>query len=185
MQDFRAEVWFSMKGSDLTMNAIPILAKKMALAAAISVMLPAGFACAMPNAAQDAVVEYKASGYSADEFIGFWEKEDNTRIGLTITPAEKGWYGIEVCWPRNDRQVDMYTMTAKPAGDHVLQYSDCKHYLLTYGEKYIDKEELLYENGTGSLRMVGVKRITWQDDQEHKADGAVFVPLSSPLGGGL
>ena len=167
------------------MNAFPILAKKIALATALSVMLPAGFACAMPDAAREAVVEYTASNYSADEFIGFWEKEGHDRIGLTITPAEKGWYGIEVSWPRNNRQVDMYTMTAKPAGNHVLQYSDCKHYLVTFGEKYIEKEELLYQDGTGSLRMVAAKRITWQDNQEHKADDAVFVPLSSPLGGGL
>ena len=38
---------------------------------------------------------------------------------------------------------------------------------------------------TGSLRMVGTKRIIWQDNQDHKVDGAVFVPLMSPLGGGL
>ena len=167
------------------MSTVSAFAKKIALAATISAMLPTGFACAMTTAARDAAVERKASNYSADEFIGFWEKEGNDRIGLTVTPAEKGWYGIEISWPRNNRQVDMYTMTAKPAGEHVLQYTDCRHYLLTFGEKYIEKEELLYQDGTGSLRMVGAKRIEWQDDQEHKADGDVFVPLSSPLGGGL
>ena len=167
------------------MHGIPGLARKLFFAAAIAAMLPAGGACAAPNAAQDAAVESKISDHAADEFIGFWEKEGNNRIGLTITPAEKGWYGIEISWPRNKQQVDMWTMTAKPAGNHVLQYTDCKHYLLTFGEKYIEKEELLYEDGTGSLHMVAAKRITWQDDQEHKADGAAFVPLTSPLGGGL
>jgi hypothetical protein len=167
------------------MNGIPSLARKVIFAAAIAAMLPAGAACAAPNAVQDAAVESKISDQAADEFIGFWEKEDNDRVGLTITPAEKGWYGIEISWPRNKKQVDMWTMTAKPAGNHVLQYTDCKHYLLTYGEKYIEKEELLYQDGTGSLKMVGTKRITWQDDQDHKADGTAFVPLTSPLGGGL
>ena len=167
------------------MNGIPSLARKLIFAAAIAAMLPAGAACAAPSAGQDAAVESKTSDYSADEFIGFWEKEDNDRIGLTITPAEKGWYGIEISWPRDKHHVDMWTMTAKPAGKHVLEYTDCSHYLLTFGEKYIEKEELLYKDGTGSLRMAGTKRITWQDDQDHKADGAAFVPLTSPLGGGL
>ena len=167
------------------MIRIPGLARKLFFAAAIAAMLPAGAAYTAPNAVQDAAVESKTSDYSADEFIGFWEKEDNDRIGLTITPAEKGWYGIEISWPRDKHHVDMWTMTAKPAGKHVLEYTDCSHYLLTFGEKYIEKEELLYKDGTGSLRMVSTKRITWQDDQDHKADGTAFVPLTSPLGGGL
>lgn len=162
------------------MHTISVFAQKMALAATIFAMVPAGIACAMPDAAQTAAVERKA----ADEFIGFWEEESNSRIGLTITPAQTGWYGVEISWPRNERQVDMWTMTARPTGDHVLRYADCQHYLLTYGPQYLEKEELLYRDGTGSLRMVDAKRIFWQDDQEHKADDAVFVPLTSPLGGG-
>ncbi len=167
------------------MHAFTALIWKAVLAAAIIALLPAGFACAMPNAAPAAVVEYQASDPSPDAFIGFWEEESNDRVGLTITPAEKGWYGVEISWPRSKRQVDMWTMTARPVSGNVLQYTDCRHYLLTFGEQYIEKEELLYQDGTGNLRMVGVKRITWQDDQDHKADGAVFVPLTSPLGGGL
>ena len=156
------------------------IAGKLVLAAAIVAMVPTGFVWAAPETAQTAAVARKA----ADEFIGFWEEESNSRIGLTITPAEKGWYGIEISWPRNDRQVDMWTMTARPTGDHVLRYADCRHYLLTYGPQYLEKEELLYQDGTGSLRMAGAKRILWQDDQDRKADDAVFVPLTSPLGGG-
>ena len=158
--------------------------KKVFLAAAIAATLPAGNACAEPVVAQDAAAEAGTAAYAADEFIGFWEEGSNGRVGLTITPAQKGWYGIEVCWPRNGRQVDMWTMTAKPTGDHILQYTDCRHYLLTYGEQYLEKEELLYQDGTGKLLMAGAKRIVWQDDQDHKADEAVFVPLKSPLGGG-
>ena len=70
------------------MHGIPGLARKLFFAAAITAMLPAGAACAAPNAAQDAAVESKISDHAADEFIGFWEKEGNDRIGLTITPAE-------------------------------------------------------------------------------------------------
>ena len=43
----------------------------------------------------------------------------------------------------------------------------------------------LYQNGTGRVSLVGKDTLTWQDDQEHKGDGLLFVPLSSPLGGGL
>ena len=167
------------------MLTILSFARKAAVAVAVAAMITTGGAYAMPFTPGDVAVEHQASKVSADEFIGFWEKEDNDRIGLTITPEGKGCYGIEISWPRNSRQVDMYTMSARPAGDHVLQYTNCKHYLVTFSGTYVEDEELLYKDGTGTLRMVSAKRITWQDDQEHKADGAAFVPLSSPLGGGL
>ena len=173
------------KGRDLKMKTIPIIAKKLLLAAAISAMLPTGFACAMPNTVQDAAIEYKAADYTPDEFLGFWEEEAEGNFRLTVTVGEKGWYGIEVCYNRNKTQVDMWTMTAKPVGKHVLEYSDCHHYLLTYGPQYIDKEEVLYEKGTGTIHMVGTKRVVWKDNQDHIADNAIFIPLRSPLGGGL
>jgi hypothetical protein len=76
-------------------------------------------------------------------------------------------------------------MTARPVSKDTLEYADCRHYLLTYGDKYIESEEVLYQNGTGRVSLVGKDTLTWQDDQEHKGDGLLFVPLSSPLGGGL
>ena len=56
---------------------------------------------------------------------------------------------------------------------------------MTYGDKYIEKEELLYQDGTGTISFTGTKRIVWIDDQDHVADDFVFIPLRSPLGGGL
>ena len=170
----------------MKVNMMSGIAKKIALAAAISSMVSmGGIAYAMPGFVQGAAMEQKASKDPKYEFCGFWEEDLKGDIRLTVTPAEEGWFGVEVSWRRNSKQVDMWTMTAKPIGNHTMQYTDCRHYLLTYGPKYLDKEELLYEGGTGSLRMVGTERIAWQDDQEHRADGLSFVPLRSPLGGGL
>ena len=167
------------------MNAIPTLVKNFVMAATISAMLPIGYACAMPDTVQDAAIGFQTANYSPDEFIGFWEEEKEGDSRLTVTPAEKGWYGIEISWPRNKHQVDMWTMTAKPTGNHIMQYTDCKHYLLTFGQQYIEKEELLYQDGTGSVIMIDTKKVAWLDDQDHRADDTAFVPLKSPLGGGL
>ena len=169
----------------MKMKAVFAFARKIVLAAAISAMLPTGFACAMPNSVQAAAVEDKASAFTADEFVGFWEEEAEGNFRFTVTHAEPGWYGIEVCYNRTPKLVDIWTMTAKPTGKHVMEYKDCRHYLLTYGPQYIDKEELLYENGTGTVHMVGPKRIVWKDHQDHVADSVFFIPLRSPLGGGL
>ena len=167
------------------MRAVSTFAKKIVLAAAVSAMLPVGFACAASQTAQAPAIAYRQAENAADEFLGFWEEALEGEIRLTVTKAEKGWYGVEVSHRRNERQVDMWTMTAKPAGDHVMQYTDGNHILLTYGPQYIEKEEFLYRNGTGTIRMVGPKQVKWQDDQDHKADDVLFIPLRSPLGGGL
>lgn len=152
---------------------------------AILFMLPVGFANAMPSAVPGPAVEYSSSVRAGDEFLGFWD-EELVGIGrINITVGEDDWYGVEVSWRRSAYQVDMWTMSAVPVGKGVMKYTDCRHYLLTYGEKYIEKEELLYENGTGTLSFIGPKRILWIDDQDHVADDSVFIPIRSPLGGGL
>ncbi len=185
------------------MFAVPAFVKRIVLVGALFALPLTGYAWAEPHAAlddvQDVAIENEAdvdevqdedvdeddSAYAADKFLGFWEEYIEGDVRLTITRAEKGWYGIEVSWRRNSHQVDMWTMTAKPTDDNTLQYEDGNHHLVTYGQKYIDKEELLYKNGTGRILMVGDKRIVWEDDQDHKADDILFVPLRSPLGGGL
>ena len=76
-------------------------------------------------------------------------------------------------------------MSAYPAGEHMLRYKDCIHYLLTFNGTVVEREEILYENGTGTVVMEGLKRVRWFDDQDHKADDVLYIPLRSPLGGGL
>ncbi len=185
------------------MIAVPAFAKRIVLVGALLALPLTGYAWAEPYAAlddvqtaafeeetdlddvQDEDVDDDALYYTADEYLGFWEEYIEGDVRLTVTRGEKGWYGVEISWPRNSHQVDMFTMTAKPTDGNALQYEDGNHHLVTYGQKYIDKEELIYKNGTGRIYMVGDKRIVWEDDQDHKADDIVFVPLRSPLGGGL
>ena len=76
-------------------------------------------------------------------------------------------------------------MTGYPAGKDTMTYKDCIHYLLTYKDGMIDKEEILYKNGTGSITVNSAKEMTWRDDQDHVADNIVYVKMNRPLGGGL
>ena len=164
-----------------------VLKSAVRLLVALSLLAVAQFGaiCAWPEGGQVASAKGILSQERINEFCGFWEDSGTKVVRINVTTAEEGWFGLEVSWRRNSRQVDMWTMTARPVSKDTLEYADCSHYLLTYGDKYIESEEVLYQNGTGRVSLVGKDTLTWQDDQEHKGDGLLFVPLSSPLGGGL
>lgn len=175
--------------------------KKIVAVAAIAYMIPTGIIYAMPNVmpqttfidratavARGEAMELKAAEIPVKElarWCGWWGEKSADRSRLTITKGEPGWYGVEISWPRNATQIDMWTMSAIPVDSNTLQFKDCSHYLLTYKGKTIDKEELLYENGTGSLTMNSAGEIIWRDDQEHKGDTVSYVKLNLPDGGGL
>ncbi len=131
------------------------------------------------------VAAREAPASSWDEFIGFWEEDLKGEARFTVTPGDGAWYGIEASWPHGANQVEFWTMSAYPAEEHVLRYTDCIHYLLTFNGTVVEREEILYENGSGTVVMEGPKRLRWFDDQDHKADDVLYVPLRSPLGGGL
>jgi len=144
-----------------------------------------GLVCALPERGQSVAAKGILSRERINDFCGFWEESREKVVRINVTTAEEGWFGIEVSWRRNSRQVDMWTMTARPINTDTLEYTDCSHYLLTYGPQYIENEEILYKDGTGKIQLSGKDVLTWQDDQEHKGDDFVFIPLTSPLGGGL
>ncbi|MBR4907705.1 MAG: hypothetical protein IKZ43_01685 [Acidaminococcaceae bacterium] len=167
-----------------------MILKRIVSTAAILIMIPTGLAFAMPGTVPGTAVEFKAEtyDYTKDAFFswcGWWGEKAADRAMITITTGEKGWYGVEICWRRNASQVDMWTMSAEPAGKDVMEYKDCIHSLLTYKDGAIDKEEILYKNGTGAITVNSAKEMTWRDDQDHIADKIVYVKLNRPLGGGL
>ena len=100
---------------------------KIFSALAVLFLLHMSIADAMPSAMPDTAVEYSASNRKGDEFLGFWEEEKDGEGRLTVTVGENDWYGVEVSWRRNARQVDIWTMSAVPVGKGVMKYSDCRH----------------------------------------------------------
>ena len=167
------------------MGTLLKFAGRLLVALSLLAVAQFGSICALPEGGQVASAKGILSQERINEFCGFWEDSGTKVVRINVTTAEEGWFGLEVSWRRNSHQVDIWTMTARPVSKDTLEYADCSHYLLTYGDKYIESEEVLYQNGTGRVSLVGKDTLTWQDDQEHKGDGLLFVPLSSPLGGGL
>ena len=171
--------------------------KKLAMVAAIVFMIPAQFVCAMsnvmPNNVPEAVVELKKEmpDFSKDpfkEWYGWWGEKAANRGRITVTRGENGWYGIEIAWPRNKSQTDMWMLTAVPISKDTMQYKDCQHYLLTFNASnpnIIDREETVHLNGTGTISMNSANEMIWRDDQDHRAADCVFVKLNLPDGGGL
>ncbi len=158
--------------------------RKIFAVLAVVLMIPIGTASAMPGTVLDTSYEYKMSGETPEKFLGFWDEELVGKGRMNVTPGDGDWYGVEVSWARSAYQVDMWTMSVNIPDDGVFEYRDCIHYLLTYGVQYLEKEDILYENGTGRFIMNG-GRVTWIDDQDHVADNSVFVKSTSPNGGGL
>lgn len=161
--------------------------KKWLAGAAILCAVPVSFAWAVPQAqaVPPTGTERRLAEYTPDHFIGFWEDDATGESRLTVTPGEKGWYGVEISWQRSRNQSELWTMSAVPAEGYVLEYRDCIHYRLTFNGTVVEREEILYEEGTGRICLIGDRKILWEDDQDHTGAGSVYVPLKSPLGGGL
>ena len=175
--------------------------KKIVMAAAILVMLPMQFVCAMsgvmPNDVQRTTVTLKKEkqnevpDVSKDPFLawyGWWSEKTSDRAMITVTRGEKGWYGFEISWQRNANQTDMWMMTAVPISKDTMQYKDCQHYLLTFNatnRNIIDKEETINLNGTGTITVNSANEMIWKDDQDRRAENCVFFKMDRPLGGGL
>lgn len=157
--------------------------RKLLAVAVMFLMLPM-VTYAMPRDVREDLV-YQRVGYTPDDFLGWWYEKVAGRGRITVTTGEDGWYGVEVCWSRSSSEVDMWTMSGVPAEDGVLLYNDCSHYRLAFNGTVVEKEELVYKDGTGSLFFVGDHEIMWLDNQEHAADNCVFVYNIPANGGGL
>lgn len=74
-------------------------------------------------------------------------------------------------------EMNVWTMTARPAASHVLRYEDCRCVTLTLNEQGVENEALQYENGTGSFTLLSTNELRWQDDTGHTADDALFIAV--------
>ena len=80
-----------------------------------------GSICALPEGGQVASAKGILSQARINEFCGFWEDSGTKVVRINVTTAEEGWFGLEVSWRRNSRQVE-YRIREKILGGVVYGY---------------------------------------------------------------
>lgn len=124
------------------------------------------------EAATAAATEAPASSAVAPE-EGTYSESVAGRGRMDLT-KDGDSYTINVTWSGSAAEGGRWTFHGSFDANGVLTYSDCvcEHYM--FDEDGNETVETDYTNGSGSLTYSNGS-ITWQDDQEHVADGSVFV----------
>jgi len=123
------------------------------------------------------VDEMALFGYTPDSLIGSWAEKIAGRGNIEIEKVSDEKYTIQVNWGNGAAEMYVWTMTASPAASNILQYTDCRHSIITFAEDGTDTENLVYENGSGSFTLLSTNELTWQDDMEQAGEDALFVSV--------
>ena len=108
-------------------------------------------------------------GYTPDSLLGDWAEKIAGRGYITISKNDEGEYEVQVNWSNSAAEMNVWTMTARPAASNMLRYENCRHVLLTLREDGPETEELQYENGSGTFTLLSTNELQWQDDTGHAA----------------
>jgi hypothetical protein len=114
-------------------------------------------------------------GYTPDSLLGNWGEKIAGRGTIAISKNAEGQYEVQVNWASSPSEMNVWTMTARPAASNMLRYENCRHVLLTLREDGPETEELQYENGSGTFTLLRTNELQWQGDTGHAADDALFV----------
>ena len=114
-------------------------------------------------------------GYTPDSLLGNWVEKIAGRGTIAISKNAEGQYEVQVNWASSASEMNVWTMTARPAASNMLRYENCRYIILTLSEDGPETEELQYENGTGLLTLLSTNELQWQDNTGHAADDAVFI----------
>ena len=121
--------------------------------------------------------DMRALGYTPDSLLGNWAESSVGRGTITISASTEDRYDVQINWSSSAAEMNVWTMTARPAASHMLRYEDCRCVTLTLNENGVETEELQYENGTGSFTLLSTNELRWQDDTGHAADDALFIAV--------
>ena len=83
---------------------------------------------------------------------------------------------VSVNWTKEDGSFSFWNMTGKwNAGSKAIDYFDCEKTEITISDDGASSsEKIAYQNGAGHIIFGDDNKITWDDTQEHIADGMTF-----------
>lgn len=108
-------------------------------------------------------------------FVGTYAL-DRASIGVAADDADNALFIIR--WASSAAEFSEWTMSgALDTETLTVKYDNCVKKNYVFGEDgEVKSEETVYENGTGTITFVDgdVLGLTWDDEQEHIADGSLF-----------
>ena len=113
---------------------------------------------------QDEVAEEAWEGTFVETLAG--------RGVITVTASGDG-YEVNVSWSNSAFEHTEWHFTGKSDGAGVLEYSDCTRTDVAFDENEEETDTVVYENGTGRLKLDG-DTIQWEDDVDNVAAEAEF-----------
>lgn len=99
------------------------------------------------------------------------------RATMTIEAQGTDEAKINVTWGSSAFEHAEWNMVGKfDTATNTVNYTNCEKKVVTYkDEGVIEKEEVEYTDGTGSIKVNDDYSLEWTDDKEHIADGSKFV----------
>ena len=99
------------------------------------------------------------------------------RATMTIEAQGTDEAKINVTWGSSAWEYAEWNMVGKfDTATNTVNYTNCEKKVVTYkDEGVIEKEEVEYTDGTGSIKVNDDYSLEWTDDKEHIADGSKFV----------
>ena len=119
--------------------------------------------------------DMSALGYTPDSLLGNWAEKIAGRGFITISKSAEGTYEVQINWGSSAAEMNVWTMTARPAASNVLRYENGRYAILTLSEDGPETEDIQYENGTGSFTLLSTNELLWQDETGHAADDTLFI----------
>jgi hypothetical protein len=116
-------------------------------------------------------------------FIGVYQCD---RASVLVEAQGKEDAKITVTWGSSYKENSEWVMSGKFYTDTLrVEYHDCERYDRVYREDgSVESETKVYYNGHGFVFFdYDTNTLTWQDDQEHVADGMTFeycLPVIDP-----
>ena len=111
----------------------------------------------------------------AERFVGKWGDQNSKRCFLTITPADHGYYEIEISWGSSAFSTSMWRAAGQyDATADCIRYSGCKHWDSESDGNGNFTENTYYLDGQGMLYFAG-ENLIWQDYQENVGYECSFV----------
>lgn len=112
------------------------------------------------------------------EPAGEYEDETSQRAVMEITPEGEDFYHVEISWAGSATEKAVWTFNGTFDYDSgMLTFKDCRKDIDSFDENQGEKEEIIYEGGTGAL-MYYEDGLHWQDDQEDAGKDCHFIKIS-------
>ena len=70
--------------------------------------------------------DMRALGYTPDSLLGNWAEKSVGRGTIAISARADGRYDVQINWSSSAAEMNVWTMTARPAASHMLRYEDCR-----------------------------------------------------------